>query len=260
MRAVAEGAMETLEPGFVHQMSECLGCRACEAACPSGVPYGALLEDARARIEAATAPRRTAWDGWLRRLLLRDLFAHPSLFRFAAALLGLAQRLHLDRLAAALGFRDAVALAPRIERPPFLARDRRIVAQPSQGTAFLHVGCVMQVAFPQVHEAAVRMLRLAKLSVTIPSAQGCCGAIAVHAGDPESARALARRNIEAFERSGADVYVVDAAGCTAALKEYGHLFADDPAWAQRAARFSSRVRDIVEVLDAMDLPPAPHPI
>jgi glycolate oxidase iron-sulfur subunit len=89
----------------------------------------------------------------------------------------------------------------------------------------------------------------------VPSDQGCCGAIAVHAGEMNMGRQLAKRNIAAFERSGADVYVVNAAGCGSALKEYGELFAGDPQWAPRAHRFSQRVRDVIEVLDAMDLEP-----
>jgi glycolate oxidase iron-sulfur subunit len=97
------------------------------------------------------------------------------------------------------------------------------------------------------------MLVRGGLSVTVPSTQGCCGAIAVHAGDMDFGRELAKRNIVAFEQSGADVYVVNAAGCGSSLKEYGHMFAEDPAWAQRAQRFSSRVRDITEVLDALEL-------
>ena len=111
----------------------------------------------------------------------------------------------------------------------------------------------MQVAFANVHRATVRMLRRGGLTVVVPSAQGCCGAIALHSGDADFARELAKRNIEAFERSGADVYVVNAAGCGSALKEYAGLFTEDDSWAERAARFSQRVRDVTEVLDALDL-------
>jgi len=111
----------------------------------------------------------------------------------------------------------------------------------------------MQVAFPNVHEATVRMLRRARMNVVVPKAQGCCGAIAVHAGDDQLARDLAKRNIEAFERSGADVYVVNAAGCGSTLKEYTTLLAQDQRWRNRARAFSARLRDVTEVLDAMDL-------
>jgi glycolate oxidase iron-sulfur subunit len=149
--------------------------------------------------------------------------------------------------------RDAVELAPRMPDAFFEPKQRRLEAENAVGTAFLHIGCVMQFAFPQVHDATIRMLMRARLSVVVPNDQGCCGAIGVHAGEMEFGRELAKRNIAAFERSGADVYVVDAAGCGSALKEYGTLFAGDAEWADRARRFSQRVRDICEVLDASDL-------
>ena len=97
------------------------------------------------------------------------------------------------------------------------------------------------------------MLSRGGLSVAVPAEQGCCGAIAVHTGDRDFARELAKRNIAAFEKSGADVYVVNAAGCGSALREYGELFAGDQEWVERAERFSARVRDVTEVLDALDL-------
>jgi len=106
-----------------------------------------------------------------------------------------------------------------------------------------------------VHRATIRMLRRGGLTVAVPSAQGCCGAIALHAGEIDFTRELAKRNIEAFERSGADVYVVNAAGCGSTLKEYGALFTHDEVWAHRAGRFAQRVRDVTEVLDALDLGP-----
>ncbi|HEY1429772.1 MAG TPA: (Fe-S)-binding protein, partial [Candidatus Tumulicola sp.] len=157
--------------------------------------------------------------------------------------------------ASAFGLRDAIALAPELPDTFFDPKERRIDAPNSVGTAFLHVGCVMQFAFPQVHDATIRMLQRARLSVVIPQNQGCCGAIGVHAGEMDFGRELAKRNIAAFERSGADVYVVDAAGCGSALKEYGTLFAGDAKWAERAQKFSQRVRDICEVLDASELDP-----
>jgi glycolate dehydrogenase iron-sulfur subunit len=254
IRAVDEGRLGLLDGGFVGQMSECLDCRACEAACPSGVPYGALLEAARAQIRRARAPDERPRDRFARRAALA-LLARPALLRASAALLRFAQRTGLASLAAVAGMRNAVRLAPRIPNRFFTARGQRFDAAHPQGLAFLHVGCVMQVAFPNVHDATVRMLTRAGLSVTVPAGQGCCGALAVHAGEPDAGRDLARRNIEAFERSGADVYVSDAAGCGAALKEYGRLLAGDALWAERAQRFAARVRDVIEVLDAMPFDP-----
>lgn len=254
IRAVGEGHLDLLSPGFVAQMWECLDCRGCEAVCPSGVHYGGLIEPARAQIQAAQAPSRGIVARAARRFFLRTLFTHLSLMRAAAALLRIAQRLRLTAFARVLGVGDLAALAPAIPPRPLVPRDQRYEVPNAQGLAFLHAGCIMHVAFPHVHHATIRMLGRARLNVVVPSSQGCCGAIAVHAGDRDLGRQMARRNIEAFERSGADVYVVNAAGCGSALKEYPELFAKDDPWHARATRFSARVRDAIEVLDAVDLP------
>lgn len=255
IKSVAEQRLDLLSPGFVEQMSQCLDCRACEAACPSGVQYGRLLETARAQIERAQAPQRAPRARALRWLLLEALFARPALMRATARLLQFAQFFGITALASRLGSQHLVALAPHISARFFTPRDRRFDARDPKGVAFLHAGCVMQVAFARVHEATVRLLVRGGLSVVVPSSQGCCGAIAIHAGLFESGRALAKQNILAFERSGADVYVVNAAGCTSALKEYATYFQGDPQWEGRARRFSQRVRDVTEVLDALDLDP-----
>jgi glycolate oxidase iron-sulfur subunit len=263
IKAVDEGRLDLLSPGFVHQMSECLDCRACEAVCPSGVAYGQLLEPARTQIERATAGTQPAGRRLTRWFTLDGLFAHLSLMRFVAALLRFYQRSGLrgfarrSGLLRALGVERLEAMAPEFSERFFVPRGQEWVAtsQPAKLTAFLHAGCVMQVAFAAVDEATVRVLQRAGCDVVAPRAQGCCGAIAIHAGDLERGRALAKKNIVAFERSGADAYVVNAAGCGSSLKEYGHLFADDPLWAERAAAFAAKVRDVTEFLDAVGLGP-----
>jgi glycolate oxidase iron-sulfur subunit len=252
IKAVGESRLDLLSPGFVEQMWQCLDCRACEAVCPSGVHYGQLVETARTQIERAQVAREPA-RGRLQRMLLTRLFGQLNLMHVAAGFLRFAQRSRLVSLAGLFGLGSAAKLAPRIPDRFFVATGQRIDSPDAQGVAFVHTGCIMSVAFGQVHEATLRMLRRARLSVVTPAGQGCCGAIAVHAGDMDFARQLAKRNIAAFEASGADVYVVNAAGCGSALKEYGELFASEGEWAQRAARFSQRVRDITEVLDAMEL-------
>lgn len=260
IKSVGEGGLDLLSPGFVNQMSECLDCRACEAVCPSGVRYGRLVEDARTQIQRAQAPHQDRRTRTARRLFLHALFERLDLLRLAATLVRFAQRTHLDKLAGLFGLGAQAKLAPRIADRFFVPQNQKYdVAKPA-GLAFLHAGCVMQVAFPNVHEATIRMLQRAGLGVVVPQDQGCCGAIAVHAGEMDFGRQLAKRNIAAFEASGADVYVVNAAGCGSTLKEYGELFAEDPQWAARARSFSERVRDVVEVLDAMPLadpPPGP---
>ena len=252
IKSVAEGQLDLLGAGFVHQMHECLDCRACEAACPSGVAYGQLLETARAQILRAQMPAESSRARFTQGLM-RALFGRLELMRAAARILRFAQQTRLVWIARLVGLGAAAKLAPPISPAFFFAGGQHVDAPHSQGLAMLHAGCIMPVAFASVHEATLRMLCRGGLSVTVPAEQGCCGAIAVHAGDRDFARELAKRNIAAFEKSLADVYVVNAAGCGSALREYGELFAGDQEWAERAERFSARVRDVTEVLDALDL-------
>jgi glycolate oxidase iron-sulfur subunit len=262
IRAVAEERLDLTSPGFMHQMSECLDCRACEAVCPSGVRYGELIEPARTQIVRATAPRRDLLSRLGRAVLIGALFSDLRLMRAVARLMRLYQRSGLQALARRsgllrlLGLAGVEALAPTMSSRFFIADGRRYAAAgPQKATAFFHAGCVMHVAFADWNEASVRVLQRAGVAVVVPRAQGCCGAITIHAGELDRGRELARRNIAAFEASGADVYVINAAGCGSALKEYGHLLHDDPVWHERARAFSAKVRDITEYLDEIGLGP-----
>lgn len=261
IKDVAEGKLDVLSPGFVHQMSECLDCRACAAVCPSGVQYGTLVESARARIEHAAALRRGFFSRFGRWFALKALFGDLGLMRFSATLLRFYQRSGLQRVLRASGLlrlfhlSEAEAFAPSISKRYFVPNDQVFEAPAPRMKVMLHAGCVMQVAFAHVHEATVRVLTTNSCTVVVPAGQGCCGAIAVHAGEPEFAEELAKRNIAAFEASGADFYIVNAAGCGSALKEYGELLSGDPRWADRAEAFSARVRDVLEFLDQLQLNP-----
>ncbi len=262
IKAVDEGRLDVLDPGFTHQMSECLDCRACSAVCPSGVDYGALLEPARTQIERARTatqppPRRLA-----RTLSLGLLFTHLGAMRFAGRLLRSYQRsgvravLRASGLLRAFGIAELEASAPEIDARFFVPKNQRFEPTATRkATVFLHAGCIAQIAFARTHEATVRVLRRAGCCVVVPAGQGCCGAIAVHAGDMRRGREMARRNIVAFERSGADVCVVNAAGCGSALKEYARLLATDDEWAHRAREFAAHVRDVTEYLDAIGIAP-----
>jgi glycolate oxidase iron-sulfur subunit len=176
----------------------------------------------------------------------------PSLAR-AAAVLGLYERLGLRRLLHRIG---ATRVLPRGLRrlealyPPFGRPRYRAPAPPPapRARAALLLGCVMRVAYGDVHTAAARMLARLGIAVIDAPAQTCCGALHAHAGEREDARALARRNIAAFEDANVDAVVVDAAGCGAQLKGYGALLADDAAWSGRAATFAAKVRDVNEYL------------
>jgi len=261
IKAVGEGELDLLSPGFVHQMSECLDCRACEAVCPSGVMYGQLVETARTQIERASRPALAPHVSFARFVALRVLFTNMAVMRLAASLLRFYQHSPLQSAVRASGLlrtfklQESERLAPPISKRFFVPADQRYPAAKERMTALLHTGCVMHVAFAHVHEATVRVLQKSGCSVVVPRGQGCCGAIAVHAGEMQQGRELAKRNIAAFEKSGADVYVVNAAGCGSALKEYGRMFASDDRWSVRAERFSKCVRDVNELLDELGLAP-----
>jgi glycolate oxidase iron-sulfur subunit len=256
IKAVSEERLDLTDPGFMHQMSECLDCRACEAVCPSGVAYGQLLEPARTQIVRATASTRSLQARLGRAVAIGLLFSNMPFMRWVAGLISFYQRSGLRKFARESGILRTLkldeleALTPTISETFFVPRGQRWAAiGPPKATAFMHAGCVMHVAFAAVNEATVRVLQRAGCDVVAPASQGCCGAITIHAGEMDRGRALAKVNIAAFEASGADVYIINAAGCGSALKEYGHLFAEDPAWAERAVAFSARVRDISEYLD-----------
>jgi glycolate oxidase iron-sulfur subunit len=250
MTAMLEGG-PTSDATRLH-LDRCLACRACEVVCPSGVPYGHLIEAARAVIADETRPRRGWLSGRARRFALDVLADPPSLAR-AAAVLGLYQRLGLRTLVHAIGLTRVLPRGlRRLESlyPPFARPRYRAPAPPPAPRArvALLLGCVMRVAYGDVHTATARILARQGIAVVDAPAQTCCGALHAHAGEREDARALARRNIAAFEDVAVDVVVVDAAGCGAQLKGYGALLADDDEWAQRGAAFAAKVRDVNEYL------------
>jgi glycolate oxidase iron-sulfur subunit len=253
MRAVEEGHAG-IGPVFVKHLDQCLGCLACQTVCPSGVPYAHLLESARALIERTYD--RPAGDRYWRRTIL-SLFPHPERMGWVVSALYWYQRLALSSLVRASGVLGL--LSPRAARmesllpsvPPASAR-RPLPEVTSeggrQGRVGLLTGCVQPSLLPGINRATVRVLAAAGYEVVTPREQGCCGALHMHAGVPEAARESARKVIAVFERAQVSLVVVNAAGCGAAMKDYGRLFRDDPEWCDRAEAFSAKVRDISEVL------------
>ena len=254
MRRMLDGDIALDDPTTAQHIDRCLGCRACETACPSGVPYGELLEATRATM----APVRGV--PFVARAVLA-VFKHPALLRTAllGARLFRATRLpHL--LAPILPARLAFPMAMIASTTPATLRPRAVRRAPSASpttpasptttttTATCLTGCVMSGLFSHVNDATERVLTHNGFALRVSRGQSCCGALHAHAGDLESARELARVNVAAFEQSGADVIAVNSAGCGAMLKQYGHLLHDDPAWAARAERISARTRDISELL------------
>lgn len=257
MRAVAAGEMAVDDPAFADAMYYCVGCRACETACPAGVEFGRLLEGARAAVESVGAPGRP--PAFPRNLLLDRLLPYPRRLRWAARLLNAARRWSpiAGRLAARYpGLGRLLDLAPEI--PP-QGRRHRAPAETgpddvedapdrARGTVALHRGCVQEVALPHATTDAMQVLAYHGWRVVAPRSTPCCGALHAHQGRDGRARDLARANIEAFEATGAERLVSTAAGCGAHMKAYRHLLAEDPRWADRATRLSDAVVDVSEHL------------
>jgi len=268
MAAVADGRMEVTDPLFEEQMFQCLDCRACEAVCPSGVQYGPLVEASRAQIEQRR--ERSVPEQAARTVGMEWLFGDASRMRGAVGLMRFYQRSGAQKLArksgiiGALGMGDMEAMLPPISRKSLVPGDERWEADPPADgetrQAHLFNGCIMGTAFANTNRAAGRVMARNGSDVDVPVRQQCCGALAVHAGMLDEARRLARQNIEAFEAAGEGAIVVTAAGCGSALKEYGHLLKDDPEWAERAERFSERVRDVQEYLAERELVPPTVPV
>ncbi len=244
MRALLDGTVAPADPTVGAHLDQCLGCRGCETACPSGVPYGALLEATRASVLAARPLPFVA------RLVLA-VFAREWLLRPALALGRAARATGLARLLARVlpaQLAMPFAMLASTDRPAADAWTPR--GDGARGTASLLTGCVMEGLFTGVNRATERVLTVNGWTMRDTPHQRCCGALHAHAGDRTTAQALARENIAAFEASGAEVIVLNSAGCGAMCKEYGHLLADDAAWAARAERFAARVRDVHELLAA----------
>ena len=266
--AVADGRLSVTDPGFVEQMYQCLDCRACEDVCPSGVEYGKLVEASRTQIERAT-PGSPAKRG-LRWIIFRQLFGSMYIFRLFSRLLYFYQHFGIQWLARHSGVLRLLHLTEMEQLLPkfpayFLIPDKQqyqpTTSLTSEETCVaLFAGCIMSTAFAETDRATIRVLQATGCTVVVPKSQGCCGALTVHAGDMDTARVMARQNIDAFEQSGATHIVSNAAGCGAALKEYAHLLHDDPLYAERAAQFSEQVRDITELLATRQFVVPLHPV
>jgi len=251
MRALQDGRLP-LEAETARHLDLCLGCRACEAVCPSGVQYGALLEHTRDHVEHHY--RRPWFQRFLRRVAIEKVFPFPTRMKLALMPLRGLRWMRLDRWlpkflkdAAALVPRDADGVALEETYPSEARADAASGVRQSVGFVS---GCVMPVLFGATNQNSVRLLNRQGVDVKVPRDQGCCGALYAHSGQLEMARECARKNIAAFEAVSVSTIVVNAAGCGSTLKEYGNLLAEDAAWSDRAAAFAAKVKDLSEVLVA----------
>jgi len=260
MRFVAEGQLEVTR-AFGEEMYFCLGCLACETACPAGVDYARMFEEARADIEESgvlAKPQRT----WVRALALRFVFVHPLVLRALGRVLRWYQASGLEGLVRGLGLtrllprdlRELEPLTPRVQRDfsDALIGGVESPDEPHHRVGML-TGCVQDLVYPHVNRDTVDVLLANACEVVTPGAQHCCGSLHAHNGELALARAMARKNIEAMERCAGpleelDAIITNAAGCGSHLKHYDVLLAEDARYAERARVWSGKVRDVSEWL------------
>jgi glycolate oxidase iron-sulfur subunit len=266
MKIGKEGSVP-LDDTYTQHFDACLGCMACVTACPSGVQYDKLIEAVRPQLERNHKRR---WNDRLFREMIFALFPYPSRLRVAAVFGAAYERIGGHRLLERSGLLKL--LPERLQAveallPPARLRDlakRTPAFTPAVGTARRRVGfltgCVQRVFFADVNAATVRVLAAEGCDVVAPREQRCCGALSEHAGREPEALGRARRLIDAFEDTGVDTIVSNVAGCGSSLKEYARLLRDDPEYAERAAVFSAKVRDISELLAELGPVADRHPI
>ena len=258
MRAIADGDLQVSRT-FADEMYFCLGCLACETACPAGVEYGTLFEHARAEVERVgvldTAGRR-----FVRWLTLGLLFTSSRRLRLLGGLLFAFQRSGLQALTRRLGLlyllprrlRELEPLTPKMQGRSTLRQfDRRYRRHNPEAPRYrvgLLIGCVQDLAFVDVNLDTIEVLQGNGCHVSLPTDQQCCGSLHAHNGDVDRARNLARTNIDAFDLDGLDAVVVNAGGCGSHMRQYGHLLAGDSRYAERARIWDGKVRDIHEFL------------
>ncbi|UNJ81188.1 (Fe-S)-binding protein [Metabacillus dongyingensis] len=255
MKAVVDGLIEPDED-VEKSLNMCLGCRACEPVCPSGVNYGHLLEEARDIInqnKKHSLPVRT-----VRKVVFEGLFPHQERMRTLTGLIGFYQRSGLQRAVQYTGmmklFPDSLSSMEKVlpEIPTLREMKNRPTYLPAKPEKRKRVaffsGCLMDTMFMKTNDATMKLLQLTGCEIVIPKNQACCGALHGHSGEKDSAKALAKRNITAFEELQVDYIITNAGGCGAFLIDYDHLLKDEAEWSERAESFSSKLKDLSSIL------------
>lgn len=261
MRALHDGRID-LDDSFHTHMDLCLVCRACETACPSGVPFGRMMEATRGQMW--TEPVGPPAQRVANRLTFGFVFPHRRLFRALFGAMRIYQKSGLQR--AVRGSRllrrmpgkwgEREALMPRLNTPSFDLQNAIPARAPGVPRVGFLAGCVMSTAFGDVQRASVRVLERFGCQVVIPPGQGCCGALNVHAGERTRAKTMARNVIESMLVADLDAIVVNSAGCGSTMKEYSELFSDETEYLPRVRVFESLVRDFSEYLAELPIPTA----
>ena len=249
-----------LSDEMVTHFDRCLGCMACVTACPSGVQYDKLIEQTRPQIERNYD--RPLWQRAWRRGIF-ELFTHPGRLRALVPVLALQQKsglndalgkLPIPKLQSLLGLAPDVPASAAFRQLPKVTPARG----ESRGRIALMQGCINRVFFGDVNAATVRVLAAEGFEVHAPRTPRCCGSLMMHAGLEDEALALARETIEAYEDF--DAIAVNVAGCGSGMKDYAHLLANDPEWAERAEAFSAKVKDVSELLADCEPRVVRHPL
>ncbi len=262
MRAIADGEAE-VDRAFAEEMSYCLGCLACQTACPAGVHYAELFEAGRAEVESAKKAPGLMRKFW-RWLTLRVLFQKPSLLRDAGRLLRWVQRGEWDEFARESGLtqllpRNLRELEPKTPRIADCFSNECIapVEKPFGGAVRWKVavltGCVQDLAFSDINRDTVDVLLANGCEVHTAAEQPCCGSLHSHNGEPKLAAGLARRMIELIPPGEFDAIITNAGGCGSHLRQYGALLGEDERYRERARLWDSKVRDIHEWLEVIGL-------
>ncbi|KAB2338020.1 (Fe-S)-binding protein [Cytobacillus depressus] len=259
MKAVVDGHIEPDED-VERSLNMCLGCRACEPVCPSGVNYGHLLEEARDIINQNKKHSLSARV--IRKTVFKGLFPYQNRMRTLTSLLGIYQRSGMQNIVHKSGlmklFPDSLATMEKVlpqvpARKEMLNRPEHLepIGARQKKVAFFS-GCLMDTMFMKTNDSTMQLLQIAGCEIVIPKSQACCGALHGHSGEKEDAKALAKRNIVAFEEAEVDYIITNAGGCGAFLIDYDHLLKDDPHWAERAKAFSMKLKDISAILVELD--------
>ncbi|MED4990589.1 MULTISPECIES: (Fe-S)-binding protein [Parageobacillus] len=255
MKAVYDGVIQP-DDEFEKSLNLCLGCRACEIVCPSGVNYGHLLEEARDIInqnKKHSLPVRA-----VRNAVFKQLFLKKSNLINITSLVGFYQRSGLQKVARKIGFmklfhdhlREMEKILPDVPKRKTLKQRSEYIPPKvtKKATVAFFSGCLMDTLFLETNNATIQLLQKAGCEIVIPKTQACCGALHGHSGEKELAKELAKQNIEAFEKSNVEFIITNAGGCGAFLIEYDHLLKDDPQWSERAKKFVAKIKDITAIL------------
>jgi len=259
MKGVVDGVIEPSEE-VKNSIDVCLGCRACEPVCPSGVKFGRLLEQARDAIYQEN--EQTISEKMLRKTFFNHIFPKQKNMINLTSLLGIYQRTGIQTFTRKLGimkfFPDPMETMEKVL--PDIPRKKQMKKRPKhlnsvkekkKKVAFFS-GCLMDTIFMRTNDATTNLLQYAGCEIVIPETQGCCGALHGHSGEAEKARVMAKKNIQAFEGMDVDYIITNAGGCGGFLVDYDYLLKDDPEWKERAEKFVAKIKDITSILIDLD--------